>query len=207
MENNLPPGEYDALRNEIIEWQNRRFQVLTASITVVGAVLGFGQAAQDKISFELVETGLMLFLSVACVITGYCGQSNAKIGTYIQVFHENNNGWETHVTNFTNRLGMNLNSLLLSVYGVMGIVALQIPPYLFKKPKGILGLSVELRLFSNIFELFLLPALSFCLFIVSLIYMAKSQKLRASYLVEWKKVIKSGTAHNQQSSADRAHTL
>ena len=84
--------EYESLRQEIHAWQNRRFIILTASITLVSAVLGLDAVQKTTVSVEwpLITSLLWFFLGSTTALTWYAGRANAKIAAYLIVFHEKN---------------------------------------------------------------------------------------------------------------------
>jgi len=48
MDTKMKEKEYDTLRQEIMHWQSRRFSVVTGSLVVVIAILGWAINAPDK---------------------------------------------------------------------------------------------------------------------------------------------------------------
>jgi cell division protein FtsW (lipid II flippase) len=80
--------EYDSLRQELLEWQNRRITLLTTSCTVATGVLTFGQAFGPRIPWWTISIVLLVLLSAACYLTGYAGHGNQRIGAFLQVFHD-----------------------------------------------------------------------------------------------------------------------
>jgi len=89
--------EYDTLRQEIMQWQARRFSLVTGSLIVVVAILGWAVNAPDKWSWTVVSSILFAMLSIAGYMTWLIGLLNTRIGTYLEVFHEEDSadiGWE-----------------------------------------------------------------------------------------------------------------
>jgi hypothetical protein len=89
--------EYDTLRQEIMQWQSRRFSLVTGSLIIVVAILGWAVNAPDKWSWTVVSSILFAMLSIAGYMTWLVGLLNSRIGTYLEVFHENDSaeiGWE-----------------------------------------------------------------------------------------------------------------
>ncbi len=122
-------SEYESLREEILAWQNRRFMILTASITFVSAILGLDAVQKNTavVEWSLITSLLWLFLSSMAVLTWYAGRANAKIATYLRVFHEENGGWESRLAPMSESAWFNLNIMVLLVYGGLGIFSLVIP--------------------------------------------------------------------------------
>src|SRR5438128_2562329 len=81
--------EYPALRQEIVNWQNYRFVLLSASIALMSGVIGFGLKSQDTSQWWFVSSALLLiYLALAASLTCYAGRGNAKLGAYLSVFYE-----------------------------------------------------------------------------------------------------------------------
>jgi len=89
--------EYETLRQEILHWQSRRFSLVTGSLVIVIAILGWAVTAPDKWSWTVVSAILFAMLSIAGYMTWLVGRLITRIGTYLEVFHENHSadiGWE-----------------------------------------------------------------------------------------------------------------
>ena len=89
--------EYDTLRQEIMQWQSRRFSVVTGSLVIVIAILGWSVNAPDKWSWTVVSSMLFAMLSIAGYMTWLLGLLTSRISTYLEVFHEDDSddlGWE-----------------------------------------------------------------------------------------------------------------
>jgi hypothetical protein len=131
--------EYDSLRKELLEWQSRRFALLTTSTTVVTGVLALGPGIAEKVPGWSVALLLLLFLSASCRLTIYAGEANQRIGSFLQVFHERSSGlqWEKRSAAFSaTGVGMkpmpaNLNGILFWFYLVLGFVSATMPYMLF----------------------------------------------------------------------------
>ncbi len=125
-------AEYEALRAEMLAWQNRRFVILTASISLVTGILGLDGVteATSKLDWALVSSLLLFLLGSAEALTWYAGQANAKAAAYIIVFHEADAaGWETRLKSLKDR-GLNrfsLNRMVVLIYAGLGVLSLLIP--------------------------------------------------------------------------------
>lgn len=89
--------EYETLRKEIMDWQSRRFSVVTGSLVLVIAILGWAVTAPDKWSWTVVSSIIFAMLSIAGYMTLLVGRLITRIGTYLEVFHETDSadiGWE-----------------------------------------------------------------------------------------------------------------
>jgi len=96
--------EYETLREEILQWQSRRFSVVTGSLVMVIALLGWAVSAPDKWSWTAISAMLLGMLTVAGCMTWMIGLLNSSISTYLEVFHEEGSteiGWERRHRKFT----------------------------------------------------------------------------------------------------------
>lgn len=123
--------EYQALRQEILEWQTRRFTIVSGAIVVVTAVLGWITQNPDEWPWAIASTVLLAPLACACYLTWLFGSFNARLGTYLEVFHESKEGrrgWEERNREFRAGLEiLNLNAALALVYLVLGGVSFSVP--------------------------------------------------------------------------------
>jgi len=125
-------GEFDALRAEMLAWQNRRFTTLATSIALVTGILGLDGVigSQSTIDWTFVSALLLFFLGSAANLTWYAGQGNAKMAAYLIVFHEADfRGWETRLIHFNN-LGsklFTLNRMVLVIYAILGVLSFILP--------------------------------------------------------------------------------
>lgn len=81
-------NEYDSLRQEILNWQDKRFTMVSGSIILVTAILGIIVKNNTSISGEILSSVLLAFLTCVCLLTWYFGTSNSRLGAYIEVFYE-----------------------------------------------------------------------------------------------------------------------
>lgn len=126
--------EYDTLREEILLWQEKRFTIVSGSILIVTAALGW--ITKDPISWpwEIISIILLAFLFCASILTWFFGVSNSRLGAYIEVFYEADNPeYQWHVRNRKFKDDkilyryLSLNGCLASVYLVLGIISVVIP--------------------------------------------------------------------------------
>ena len=124
-------AEYESLRQEILAWQNRRFMILTASITLVSAILGLDAVQEINVEVEwpVITSLLWFFLGSTTALTWYGGRANAKIAAYLLVFHEKEGGWESRLKDLKiSKLDwFNLNRMVFLIYVGLGILSLVIP--------------------------------------------------------------------------------
>ena len=129
-------GEYAALRAEILAWQNRRFVVLTISVSLVTGILGLDAVTQERslLDWGFISAILLFFLGSCATLTWYARRSNAVIAAYIMVFHEAEaEGWEKRHNEIKKKIkllglfDLNLNLVILLIYIVLSIVSILIP--------------------------------------------------------------------------------
>ena len=178
--------EYELLRIEMMEWQNRRFAIVGISITLVSALLGAGQVAGAKLPWEFVTVLGLFFLSVACLLTAYCGIANTKLATYLQVYHEVEGSrfrWETRLEAFPSVIGRfeNLNQHISMIYLVLAVLTLCLPPLLLGSPLGGKYHLVPV----------VMMTLIFCL---ALVWLFRSQGRREAFKAHWQQIAQQETA-------------
>lgn len=177
-------SEYETLRTEIKDWQDRRFTILTASIGIVTAVLGikiFDQPARLDL-WPWISALLLLLLSSACVLTWYAARANAKIAAYIMVFHEDpsSGGWESrlHQLKTTGLDRLNLNRLIICIYFLLGVVSVLLPA--FQHPPNSTGWAI-------------VGAATIVFLLSLLLLLFRSPKAR--YLDEWNEIKRQNAQH------------
>jgi len=179
--------EYKALRDEIIKWQDRRFDVLQFSISLVTALLGLKLVVDNPSINEvwpLISIVLLLYLCTANLLTWYAGDANARLAAYLQVFHETPAAaasgfrWETRLQKFTDNKKankLNVNTYIAGIYGVLGSASVVIP-----------GFPAEYSLSGNWISVFL-PVL-FILFLTTVVLLARSSYPREVYKTRWEDI-------------------
>ena len=125
-------AEYEALRAEMLAWQNRRFTILTASIALVTGILGLDSVtgAASGIHWAVVTSLLFFLLGAAAALIWHAGQANAKAAAYIIVFHESESeGWESRLKRLKDRgfNRLNLNRMMVLIFLGLGMIAFFIP--------------------------------------------------------------------------------
>jgi hypothetical protein len=123
--------ELEAIRNEILAWQERRFTVLTGSISLVAVLLGF-VLSDTKNAWSRQQSLTLLFVVLGCatLVTWYAGRASAARGAYIAVFHEHDNNaarWESASSEF-NKLHavsgkISLNMIVSFIYVIVAVAS------------------------------------------------------------------------------------
>lgn len=134
--------EYTAIRAEMLRWQDRRFDLIKHSTSVVTSLLGFklvistvSSAATGVDHWPLVTALLLLYLSSINVVMWYCGRANAKLAAYLIVFHESQladrptGRWEGRLNSLKSkrRDRGNLNTWLTLIQAVLGLLSIVLP--------------------------------------------------------------------------------
>jgi hypothetical protein len=132
--------EYQALRAELLKWQDRRFDLLKISISVVTSLLGL-KLIVDKLEvsgasgklWPLISSTLLLYLAAANLITWYAGVSNSILGAYIKVFHEERESpsvrWETRLDALKAKghIHYNVNQWIAALQSVLALICFVFP--------------------------------------------------------------------------------
>jgi hypothetical protein len=125
--------EYGALRAEILRWQDRRFDLLKISISVVTGLLGlkliFEVSGSSGTLWPFVSSTLLLYLAAANLIIWYAGVSNSILAAYVKVFHEENEStsvhWETRFSKL--KKCHNLNHWIAVLHSALAIICVALP--------------------------------------------------------------------------------
>jgi len=173
--------EYECLHEEILNWQDKRFTLVSASIILVTTALGLVSEGKNTWPWEIVSSIILAFLFCVCLLTWYFGTSNARLGAYIEVFYETADQpyyrWHTRNRAFKHEIllyrFLSFNSCLALIYLVLGVSSIVIPSK-FQFPTN-----------SNF--LYLLLTL-FLLFLVTIVLLIGFSYPRKRYVSYWQKV-------------------
>jgi hypothetical protein len=130
--------EYQALRQEVLAWQERRFAVVAGAAVGVTAVLGW--VTSNPVAWTWTTPSLLLLtvLSGASYLTWLFGRFNAMIGAYLEVAH--GSAWDEHSRRFRARHRyLRLNVALGAVYVSLGLVSVLVPCMVCPRRPGIAG--------------------------------------------------------------------
>lgn len=126
--------EYETLKQEILLWQEKRFTIVSGSILLVTAALGWIAKDPASWSWEIISIILISFLFCASFLTWFFGISNSRLGAYLEVFYEEGNSvyrWHIRNRKFKDDKKiyryLNLNSSLALIYIVLGIISIVLP--------------------------------------------------------------------------------
>ncbi len=137
----FPVEEYEALRQEILQWQRIRFTVAGLAVTISGAVLAYFAKASTGVPWQFPPLIILWVLTWAALMSYMFGRCNCSIGTYIGVFMEHRaKGWENRKQKFRTvprRLSMNTGLGLM--YMVLGTVSIIESKYVATVSMGVHG--------------------------------------------------------------------
>jgi hypothetical protein len=152
--------EYEAIRAEMLEWQQRRIDVLKISTALIAGLLGLKILSTDTLTWAwpYLATTLLLFLAASVLLTWYAGEANRKLASYVRVFFEDkpladSYRWETRLKLLNDFFHprINLNFILVVVYATLAIASVLLPAALteFNAPDrvGALTLLIGIGLF------------------------------------------------------------
>jgi hypothetical protein len=123
--------EFEALRDEVVAWQERRFTVLTGAVTLVCVLLGFILSdAKNSWTRQQALTILFAVLGCASLVTWYAGRASTTRGAYLAVFYEQKAGpvhWETAIRELETihpwAQSISLNAIMGFVFGAVAFAA------------------------------------------------------------------------------------
>lgn len=166
--------EYETLRLEILQWQNRRFDIMAGSIIGTTAILGWIVSTPNNWSWAIAASIPLTFLSCACFLNCLFNRSVAVIGAYLEVFHPGK--WNNRIRRFRaeqNKI-MIVNTGFMSIYIALGAISIIISGFVCLKT-------------ATIFEVSLLAFVSI-LFIIALLILYKYSTPKESFLERWEKI-------------------
>lgn len=150
--------EYEALRQEILQWQSRRFTIVGGSIIIVTTILGWIITTPAKWSWEIASILPLAFLISACYLTWLFSRFNVMIGAYLEVFHESD--WDRRVRVFKSGIkAIRLNSALALLYSGLGVISVVISYTVCSKPSTKFGIGLFVAVF--LLFVFMLTNLTF----------------------------------------------
>ena len=129
--------EYTALRAEILEWQSRRMGIASGTMILVTAVLGWIVQHPKGWAWTTAAAILLVAIASAALLTWIFGLNAIRIGSYVQVFHEeaeHGRGWEGRNAEFRGPAHLSLNSGLGLVYSALGGIAVTVPYLVATRP-------------------------------------------------------------------------
>ena len=99
-------NEYNSLRNELLESQKQRINLLTASIAIITAI--FAYLSRDKI-FETYESAILIYFSIIPSIYSYATRTRERrIADYISVFLNCVSPWSKLSSSNDSKLRLNI---------------------------------------------------------------------------------------------------
>lgn len=83
---------YESLRNELLQWQNRRYIIFSSTLIFIAALLGWFISSDKDWNFYTASILPLLLIVGASFLTRNSTVYSVKIGTYFMVFY--NDTWE-----------------------------------------------------------------------------------------------------------------
>lgn len=167
--------EYESLRQETLQWQSRRFDIMAGSIVGTTAMLGWIVSSPNTWSWAIAAIIPLSFLSCACFLNCLFNRAIAMIGTYLEVFHIGkwNNRMRQFKTDQQAKIMTMTNGFLL-IYFILGVISVTISYVVCSK----VTTSIE----------FIFLALICLLFILALVFLSKYSYPRESFILRWEKI-------------------
>jgi hypothetical protein len=117
-----PSDEFNALRNEILNWQEKRFEIIRAACLGLGAVVGGAVAQKQTWDWSLASSAVHVILALAAHMTCTCGYYTTMGGAYIEVFLNGN--WEARNRAFRKKTSVpQLNRAIALIYFSLAVTA------------------------------------------------------------------------------------
>jgi hypothetical protein len=117
-----PSDEFNALRDEILKWQEKRFEVLTAACLGLGAAVGGAVAQKQTWDWSLASSAVHVILALAAHMTCTCGYFTTMGGAYMEVFL--NSQWEARNRAFRKKTSVpQLNRAIALIYFALAVTA------------------------------------------------------------------------------------
>lgn len=166
--------EYESLRGEIIEWQRRRFIILSSTSITITSYLAVIFSVDISITPQVAISIPFILLSGACFITALFGKIITMIGTYLEIFHPNYK-WNHRLSIFRKTYKfLELNFGLGIIYAVLGIASVVL--IFSSKSSNLWRFNNSMIFFSTLF-----------LLIINLIYLFFSYP-KEQYRREWERI-------------------
>jgi hypothetical protein len=163
----------EELRQELMQWQGRRFTVLATVLVIVPTIIGWLVASPAAFSWEIGALFPLLILMCGCQLTWLFSVFTVLIGTYLE--SQGISEWErrSRIIRELYRIP-SVNSSLSVLYLVLGAVSIAVPAIRCEKSPTLAGIV-----------LFSIVAL---LFVAALVNMAFRSYPRSETLTKWQAV-------------------
>jgi uncharacterized membrane protein YdbT with pleckstrin-like domain len=164
---------YEHLREELLQWQNRRYLVFSSTIVVITALIGWIVTSNNEWNFYVASILPLLIIIGSSLLTRNSSIYTVKIGTYFRVFL--NNEWEVAQCLFNKRAKLMSNNKLFALFYLSISILTNIIFYL------------ETAFVNNWFYI-LIFVFVWLLTLVSLYYLYYKSYPRKDFMKLWKEV-------------------
>jgi len=114
--------EFKSLRDEMLKWQERRFEVLKIAILAASAIVTGALAQADKWEWSIASACILLVLALSARMIWLFGTYVSAGGAYLEVFLDSR--WERrNRQRLSTKPTPTLNSTLALVHGAIGIIS------------------------------------------------------------------------------------
>ena len=107
-------SEFKTLRDEIREWQSRRFTIMGASGALAIAYVGWVVQPSVHLSIALASAPALLLGAGSAFLTAHCTRMGVRGSTYLQVFHSFQ--WQNRLERFKTGLNEPNVSQILALF-------------------------------------------------------------------------------------------
>jgi hypothetical protein len=114
--------EFRTLREEILNWQSKRFDILKLSILALTIVVGGAVAQSDKWQWALSSSCVFVILGISAYLTWLFSVFVSVGGAYIEVFLEGDWDRRNRQLRITTKVPK-LNDVFTVIYLVLAIIA------------------------------------------------------------------------------------
>lgn len=175
-------AEFETLRDEVRDWQSRRFSLLGISAVLITAFIGWVIQNSQGWAWATASLPVILISTGSCFLTSHCGKMGVRASTYLQVFHRFK--WQDRLDLFRQKTKvLNVNHLLAFFYLAIVLSATTVLYLKCQSPSGVASVVVL--------------CLSCILFACSQIDLLFHSAPNAKYVASWKNIMEEELA--QQS--------
>lgn len=117
-----PNEEFKSLRDEILKWQEKRFEIMKAACVGLGVVVGGAVAQKNIWDWTLAVSAVHVILALAAHLTRTCSYFTTMGGAYIEVFLGGQ--WDAHSSAFRKKASVpQLNRVIAFIYLALGLTS------------------------------------------------------------------------------------
>jgi hypothetical protein len=186
-----PEIEFQSLRDELREWQGRRFTLLSVSSVFLTAYIGWVVNKAENWTWEIASIPILLIVIGASLLTRHFNRLVVRVSTYLEIFHDFK--WQSRLGLFRRLIGpLKTNQLIGIFYGGTVVTAILTFKTLCKAHKNIDSLIL--------FSVLLLFAA------ISIVAMAFYSSPNQKFLVAWE-IAKQKESEAQQKTAAGSLTV